>query len=128
MGLGGQRPAPAALSLYALCRRLCGPQIRFERVRKISPIPGFDTRNAILTTLSRPTAAFKCDCLIYVLCLQKNPVHIRPCLGFKFVCLPLSLIVDIAYSIRILDYLGKCGITLVIMFVIKNGKDLVRIL
>jgi hypothetical protein len=45
----GQRYAPAALppgnTRYLLYRRLGGPQGRPERVRKISPLPGFDPRN-----------------------------------------------------------------------------------
>jgi len=55
-------------------------------------------------------------------------VCIRPCLGFKFFCLQLSLIVDTAYSMRIVNYLGGYGVILIIMFGIKTGKDLVRIL
>jgi len=55
-------------------------------------------------------------------------VYIRSWLGFKFFCLQVSLIVDITYSIRIVYYLGKCGVILIIMFVIKTGKDLVCIL
>jgi hypothetical protein len=51
-----------------------------------------------------------------------------PCLAFKLVSCNVSLIVDIAYSIRIVDYLGKYGVILIIMFVIKTGKDLVSIL
>ena len=46
MGVGGQRHVPAALTpgktRYPMYRRLCGPQGRFERMRKISPPPGFD--------------------------------------------------------------------------------------
>jgi hypothetical protein len=48
MGVGGQRHAPAALppgkTRYVLYRRLGGPQGRYGRVRKISPLPGFDPR------------------------------------------------------------------------------------
>ena len=48
MGVGGQRPAPAALApgktWYPLHRRLSGPQGQSVRVRKISPPPGFDPR------------------------------------------------------------------------------------
>jgi len=51
-----------------------------------------------------------------------------PCLAFKLVSFKVSLIVGIAYSIRIVDYLGKYGVMLIIMFVIKTGKDLDRIL
>jgi len=44
--VGGQRHAPTSLppgkTRYALCRRLGGPQSRSGRVRKISPLPGFD--------------------------------------------------------------------------------------
>jgi hypothetical protein len=47
-GVGVQRHAPAALppgkTRYPLYRRLGGSQCRSERVRKISPPPGFDTR------------------------------------------------------------------------------------
>ena len=46
MGVGGQRHAPAALppgkTQYPLYRRLAGHQGRSGRVRKISPLPGFD--------------------------------------------------------------------------------------
>jgi hypothetical protein len=46
--VGGQRHAPATLppgnTLYPLYRRLGGPQGRSRRVRKISPLPGFDPR------------------------------------------------------------------------------------
>jgi hypothetical protein len=46
MGVGGQRHAPAALSLgkirYPHYRRLVGPQVRYGHVRKISTPPGFD--------------------------------------------------------------------------------------
>jgi hypothetical protein len=46
MEVGGQRHDPAALSprktRYPLYRRLGRPQGRSERVRKISPSPGFD--------------------------------------------------------------------------------------
>jgi hypothetical protein len=48
MGLGGQRQAPAALppeeTRYPLYRRLGGTQGRFGQERKISPLPGFDSR------------------------------------------------------------------------------------
>ena len=48
MGVGGQRHAPAALPQekirYPLYRRLGGPQGRSGRVRKISPLQGFDPR------------------------------------------------------------------------------------
>jgi len=47
MEVGGQRHAPAALppgkTPYELYRRLGGPQVQSERVRKISSPPGFDT-------------------------------------------------------------------------------------
>ena len=49
MGVGGQHHAPAALppgkTQYPLYRRLGGPQGRSGQVRKISPPPGFDSRN-----------------------------------------------------------------------------------
>jgi hypothetical protein len=47
-GVGGQHHAPAALPLgktrYPLYSRLDGPQGLSERVRKISPLLGFDPR------------------------------------------------------------------------------------
>jgi hypothetical protein len=50
-GVGGQHHAPAALlpgkTRYLLKRRLDGPQDRSGRVKKISPIPGFDHRRGI---------------------------------------------------------------------------------
>jgi len=49
MGVGGQRHAPAALSLgktrYPLYMSLGGPQGWSARVRKILPPPGFDLLN-----------------------------------------------------------------------------------
>ena len=58
MGVGGQRHAPAALPLgktrYPLYRRMDGPQGRSERVRKISPLPGFDPRTV------QPVASRNC--------------------------------------------------------------------
>jgi hypothetical protein len=52
MGVGGQRHNPAALppekTRYPLYRRLCGPQGRSGRVRKISPPPGFDPQTVQL--------------------------------------------------------------------------------
>ena len=71
---GSQRHAPAALSpgntWYPLYRRLCGPQGRAVRVRKILPPPGFDprlsyrgppldrvaTKNACCLTMSEPSS------------------------------------------------------------------------
>jgi hypothetical protein len=48
MAVGGQRHAPAALPLgktgYSLYGRLGGPYGRSGRVRKISPVQGFDPR------------------------------------------------------------------------------------
>jgi hypothetical protein len=48
MGVGCQRHSPAALppgkTRYLLYRRLCEPQGRSERMRKISPQTGFDPR------------------------------------------------------------------------------------
>ena len=52
MGVGGQHHAQVALTTaktrYPLYRRLGGPQGRSERVRKISPLPGFDPRTVQL--------------------------------------------------------------------------------
>jgi hypothetical protein len=52
MRVGGQIHAPAALTpgketRYPLYRRLGGPQGRSERLRKISPPPGFDPRTVL---------------------------------------------------------------------------------
>jgi len=48
MGVSGQLHSPAALppgkTRYPLYRRLGGPQGRSGRVRKISPLPGFEAR------------------------------------------------------------------------------------
>jgi hypothetical protein len=48
-GVGGQRHTPAALPLgmtrYLLYKRLGGPQCWSGWVRKISPPPGFESRN-----------------------------------------------------------------------------------
>jgi hypothetical protein len=50
MGVGGQLYDPAALrqglTQYQLYRGLVGPQGRSGRVRKILPLPGFDSRAA----------------------------------------------------------------------------------
>jgi hypothetical protein len=48
------RFTPGKESRYPLHRRLGGPQRRSERVRKISPLPGFDTRT-VQTVASRFT-------------------------------------------------------------------------
>jgi hypothetical protein len=50
-GMGWLAPRPGRFTpgrdtWYPLCRRLGGPQGRFERLRKISPPPGFDPRTA----------------------------------------------------------------------------------
>jgi hypothetical protein len=55
-------------------------------------------------------------------------VYIRPWLGFKFFCLQLSMIIDLAYSTRIVNHLGEYGVILIFMSGSKSGKDLVRIL
>jgi hypothetical protein len=141
MRMGGQRHGPAALPPGKNPGTHCigcwvAPRAGLKWCGKSRPhrdsIPGPSNhwRVAIPTELSRPTTTtvLKCDCLIYVLCLQKNPMYIRPWLGFKFFCLKLSLIIDIAYSIRIVNYLGECGVISIIMFITKTGKDLVRIM
>ena len=141
MGMCGECHAPVALPQGKKSGTHCiggwvGPRTGLKWCGKSRPHrdsiprPFNPGRIAIPTTLSRPTnaTALKCHCLIYVLCLQKKPVYIRPWLGFKFFYLQVLLIIDIAYSIRIVDYLGKCGIILIIMFVIKTGKDLDHIL
>jgi hypothetical protein len=68
MGVGGQRHAPAALppgkTRYPLYSRLSGTRGRSQRVRKISPPPGFDPRTVqpIPTELSRPTYTLSAKC------------------------------------------------------------------
>ena len=61
MGFSGQRHAPAALppekkTRYPLYRKVGWPQDRCGRVRKISPLPGFDPRTV------QPLASFYTDC------------------------------------------------------------------
>jgi len=72
-GVGSQRHAPAALapgkSWYVLYRRPGVPQGWSGRVRKISPVPGFDSRTVQpiagrYTELSRPTRM----CIIWIIC------------------------------------------------------------
>ena len=61
MWVGGQRHGPAALppgkTRYPLYRRLGGPQGRSGRMRKISPLPGFDPRTV------KPVASRYTDCV-----------------------------------------------------------------
>ena len=62
-GVGGQLHAPAALppgkeTRYPLYRSLGGPQGPSERLRKISPPPGFDPRAV------QPVANLYTDCVI----------------------------------------------------------------
>jgi hypothetical protein len=61
-GVDGQGHAPAALpsgkNRYPLYRRMGGPQVRPGRVRKISPLPGFDLRAV------QPVASRYTDCVI----------------------------------------------------------------
>ena len=62
MGVAGQQHAPAVLppgkTRYPLYRRLGRPQGRSGRVRKISPLPGFDPRTV------QPVASRYTDCAI----------------------------------------------------------------
>jgi len=62
MGVGVQRHTlatlPSGRTLYPLYRRLCGPQGRSGRVRKISPPSGFDPRTV------QPVASRYADCSI----------------------------------------------------------------
>ena len=63
MRVGGQRHAQAALPLgkrpgKQLYRRLGGPQGRYERVRNVSPPPGFDPR------IVQPVVSRYTDCAI----------------------------------------------------------------
>ena len=64
MGVGGQRYAPATLppgmTRYPLYGWLGGPRARSERLRKISPPPGFDPRTV------QPVASRYTDCAIPV--------------------------------------------------------------
>jgi hypothetical protein len=97
MGMGGQRHARATLPQGKKAGTHCvggwvGPRAGLKWCEKPclywDSIPRLSNpwRFAILTTLSRlsTTIALKCDCLNYVLCLQKNPVYIHLWLGFKF--------------------------------------------
>ena len=65
MVVGGLHHAPAASppgkTRYPLYRSLGGPQTRSERMRKISPPPGFDPRNV------QPVASRYTDCTIDML-------------------------------------------------------------
>jgi len=137
MWMDGQRHAPAPLPQGKKPVTHCiggwvGPRAGLKGCGKSSPhrhrFPDRPTPGQSLYPLRYRSPLTLLHCLINVLCLQKNPVYIRPWLGFKFFCLQVSLIIDIAYSIRIVDYLGNSGIILIIMLVIKTGKDLVRIL
>ena len=62
MEVGGQHHAPAALppgkTRYPLYRRLGRPQGRSGRLRKISPLPGFDPRTV------QPVTSRYTDCAI----------------------------------------------------------------
>ena len=65
------RFTPAKEARYPLYRRLGGPQGRSGRVRKISPPPGFDSRNA------QPVASRYTDYAIPAQCLRpmKHPLY-----------------------------------------------------
>jgi hypothetical protein len=56
MGVSGKRYAPTALppemTRFSFYRRLCGPQGRSGRVRKISPLTGFDPRTVKPVTVA----------------------------------------------------------------------------
>jgi len=94
MGVGGQRHAPAALpsgnTRYPLYRRLVGPQGRSGRLRKISPLQGFDPRTV------HPVASRYTDCAIPAhgyrrgtesyICISTG----HPCSRATFVCLCIS--------------------------------------
>jgi hypothetical protein len=77
MRVGGQLHVPAALppgkeTRYPLYRRLLWPQDRSGRVRKISPLPGFDPQT-VQPVASRYTdyaipANKITDCLYYFNC------------------------------------------------------------
>jgi len=77
MGMGGQRHAPAAFppakTRYPLYSRSGGSQDRSERVRKISPPPGFDPRTvqpveSHYTDWAIPTHNSMSNCLISSKC------------------------------------------------------------
>jgi hypothetical protein len=71
MRVGGQCHAPAALpsgkTRFPLYRRLDGHQGRSGRVRKISPLPGFDPQTV------QPVASRYTDCAIPVHPVQRVP-------------------------------------------------------
>ena len=70
MGAGGKRHALATLTLemtrHPLYRRLGGPQGRSGRVRKVSPLPGFDPRTV------QPVANCCTDNAIPAICNTDN--------------------------------------------------------
>jgi hypothetical protein len=74
-GVGGQCHAPAAFppekKLYQLYRRLGGPHGRSERVRKISPQPGFDPRT-VRPVQGQIIIYFSCILVLYSSCMYLN--------------------------------------------------------
>ena len=116
MGMDGQRHAPAALPPENPGTHCIGgwvgPRAGLKSCGKSGPHrdsiagPSNPWRDAIPTTISRPTytTALKCVCFVYVLCLQNNPVYVLPWLEFVFLCWKVSLVVDIAYCILILCF------------------------
>ena len=87
MGVGGQLHAPAALppgmTWYPLYRRLGRPQGRSERVRKISPPPGFDPRT--LQPVARRYTDYAIPAHIYNYIPETNHVFTVAVLWLQFV-------------------------------------------
>ena len=87
MRLGGQRHAPAALlpekTQYPLYRTKGGPQGRSGRVRKISPLPGFDPRTV------QPAASRYTDCAIPAPYFQSNQQYLL------YVTIQINLLIDV---------------------------------
>ena len=108
-GVGGQRHAPAALPLgktrYPLYRILDGPQGRSGRVRKISPLPGFDLRTVQLIASRytdyaiRPTHRSVTKCFA-----SATPTHIYVC-----VCVCVCVCVGVWVCVGVSVWVCVCG-------------------
>ena len=78
MGVGGQHHVPGALppgkTRYPLYRRLGRPQGRSERVRKISPPPGFYPRTVqpVASPYPGPWTAWSVNIMSYVTTIRNN--------------------------------------------------------
>jgi hypothetical protein len=93
MGVEDQHHAPAALPLrktqYPLYRRLGGPQGRYGRVRKISPLPGFIPRTVQPVASSYTDYAMSAASLYYLTVKFSIPLNI------KQFCLPYNALSEL---------------------------------